>query len=129
MWETILEIAAEGGKITLNGKQHEDGRWFFTRITDESVLAELFAADDDLTSAPHTNSGVVEGWTKGIQLMNDAWPQLYPQKIHPEFREIIWDSVVKKSKDTLRLHEWASVCFQDPIEAYEQYVTARRLRQ
>jgi len=42
----IVEIACEGGSITLFGWKTDKGKWRFFRETDESTLQNLMPEDD-----------------------------------------------------------------------------------
>lgn len=95
MWETIVQVGGEGGGITLKGMKLEDGTWLFTRVRDESTLTEFIDGEDLETLRPllKGQSKVVVGFEEGIQLLNNAWPHLYPKAVHPEFAEAVWNVV------------------------------------
>ena len=84
----VLEVGAEGGSLTLIGREVEDGAWRFARITDDQTWA-LFGDEDVPVTAPDLTSLTwVDSWEAGLKLMDRyPWAQLSPQYVHPDFVE------------------------------------------
>jgi len=79
--QVILEVAAEGGSIVLEGKK-VDGEWRFRRsVTDWTPT---------LLDEPGTEhqSEEARSWAHAMSLLDRySWPRLTPRHVHPEFRE------------------------------------------
>lgn len=84
----VLEVGAEGGSVTLIGREGTDGEWRFARITVDQTEA-LFGDEDVPITAPDlTSLEWVDGWEAGLSLMNRyPWVRLHPVYVHPEFVE------------------------------------------
>jgi TPR repeat protein len=90
--ELILDLAAEGGGLSLLGIRVDTDWEFFFEIDDwtPTLLDE---------PAIHRQSSTVQGWPAALELLNDKasyWHRLYPTFIHPEFRERILQVVERK---------------------------------
>jgi hypothetical protein len=72
-----------------------DGTWLFTKIRDESTLAELLPDGELDTLRPFlkSQSKIVTGFEQGINLLNGYWPNLYARTVHSDFCELVWDYV------------------------------------
>jgi diadenosine tetraphosphate (Ap4A) HIT family hydrolase len=95
MQETILELLAEGGAITLLG-EHTDGRWLFTlNIFDD------FAEDSN--SKTSTAAKSADSWEGALQLLDRyPWHHLYPERVHTDFRKAVQAALASRnSTDTL----------------------------
>jgi hypothetical protein len=82
----VLEVGAEGGSVTLIGRERADGEWRFARITVDQTEA-LFGDEDVPITAPDLTSLVwVDGWEAGLTLMDRyPWVRLHPVYVHPDF--------------------------------------------
>jgi hypothetical protein len=86
--ETIIEVGAEGGSITLLGIESDEG-WRFRR-----QAHDCSDADDEPTQ---TESEWVASWTSALRLMDKyPWDLLLPLKVHPDFRTRVWEEVQKR---------------------------------
>lgn len=128
MWETIIQVGGEGGRLILKGMKLKDGTWIFTRIKDETTLAEVLSYNDltTLHSILRVQSNVVAGFENGVQLLNSAWPKLSVRFVHPEFGESVWAIVSQLDIGNHLLREWADVCFSEPSESSIRYSAVRR---
>lgn len=97
--ETILEVGAEGGSITLHGMRTNTG-WLFSReVIDQTP--ELL--DEDATQH---RSEVVTSWPAALELMSRyPWRRLYPVEVHPEFRELILSAVTSPAEESQKVSE------------------------
>lgn len=98
--ETILEMGGEGGSITLYGIRTDAG-WLFSReVIDQTP--ELI--DED---AIEHRSEVVNSWPAALNLMSSyPWRRLFPVKLHPEFKELIFAAVNSPSKGEEAVSEY-----------------------
>jgi len=96
----VLEVGAEGGSLTLIGRENDDGAWRFARITIDQTEA-LFGEVDVPTTAPDFATLVwVDGWEAGLALMDRyPWVRLSPQYVHPDFVERVRAAVEERLKD------------------------------
>ncbi len=90
--ELILDLAAEGGGLSLLGIRVNTDWEFFFEIDDWTPT---------LLDEPeiHRQSSTVQGWPAALELLNDKasyWHRLHPTFIHPEFRERILQAVERK---------------------------------
>lgn len=93
----MLEVGAEGGSVTLIGREGADGAWRYARITNDQTWA-LFGDEDVPITAPDLTSLVwVEGWEAGLSLMDRyPWVRLHPVYVHPEFVERVRAAVEQR---------------------------------
>jgi len=84
----VVEVGAEGGSLTLIGREGEGGAWRFARVTDDQSEA-LFGEGDVPVTAPDLTTLVwVDGWEAGLALLDRyPWVRLSPQYVHPAFVE------------------------------------------
>jgi hypothetical protein len=96
----VLEVGAEGGSLTLIGRDSDDGAWRFARITDDQTWA-LFGDEDVPITAPDLTSLVwVDSWEEGLSLMDRyPWVRLSPQYVHPDFVERVRAALEERLKD------------------------------
>lgn len=105
--ETILEVGAEGGSITLEGHRPGDGEWRFRVRTNESALLDLLGEEDhDAVAAPTQASWA--SWSEAMRKLNTyPWPRLYPLTIHPEFADRILAAVSEYAAgDASAIERW-----------------------
>ena len=93
----VLEVGAEGGSVTLIGREGTDGAWQYARITIDQSEA-LFGETDVTVTAPDLTSLVwVDGWEAGLSLMDRyPWVQLSPVYVHPEYVERVRAAVEQR---------------------------------
>lgn len=88
--ETILEVGAEGGSISLVGRR-QNARWEFRLKASEMALCN----DSGLTAPP---SAWVPDWNSALaQLDRYPWPALHPLAVHPEFRGLVGEALVSST--------------------------------
>lgn len=90
MSETILELGAEGGSITIFGIRGKGGLRRFVIEKNESALYDLLP-DEKFKGESVVKSGPVGSWDNAVRLLNKNpnWYRLYPVKVHPDFEERI----------------------------------------
>jgi hypothetical protein len=103
--EVVIEIAGEGGSITLYGLRTNQGWVFSRKVIDQT--AELI--DEQCVE---TNCDCVHSWEAALGLIDRyPWPRLYPLSVHPEFRDRVWAAVQDKiGGDEEALRRWRGVC-------------------
>jgi hypothetical protein len=111
VWEEILVLAGEGGRITLLGSKNATDTWRFRKETNEAILADLLD-DEDLSGVVYQKSKEVSDWIQAIALLGRSWMNLRPRYIHPEFRQHFWKEVNSKN-GVNHLGDWESLCFQE----------------
>ena len=113
--EIIVEVGAEGGTLTLVG-QRTARKWSFSMLRDESTLKEFDEdlCDDELIG----HSKTVVGFAAALGLLDQyPWAQLYPLRVHPEFRTLVFYEVAKRlfhdkdfDRHRYQLNDWLDVC-------------------
>ena len=91
-WINVLELCAEGGSITLQGRENENGTWCFKRLTNESAMADLLSGEDAKGLEFKSESKIVEGLDNAIEMLNERypnWTNLYPTELYEEFSDRI----------------------------------------
>ncbi|HHT7187648.1 TPA: DUF1643 domain-containing protein [Bacillus cereus] len=108
-WQTIIQVAGEGGSISLFGLQQADKRWIFSRH-----INEMDYGIDDIGGISHS-SHAVHTWEDGLNLLNRfPWPHLRPITVHPDFEQRIWEEVQNHTiKRRSRLKDWKEICHID----------------
>ncbi|WP_041256207.1 hypothetical protein [Exiguobacterium antarcticum] len=88
VWEEILILRFEGGRVTLMGQKQPDGQWVFVKETNESVL---FDEEDEgnLNALLQTKSSVIHSWEEAIKSLGAGWERKRPAYVHPEFEELV----------------------------------------
>jgi hypothetical protein len=98
--ETILEIGAEGGSLTLFGRKVPNGSWQFCMERNESILKDLLSEEDleGMTDDEfYKKTGWVASFSQALDLLSRyPWHKLYPLKMHPEFRDVVLAEVEKR---------------------------------
>jgi len=96
--ETILELGAEGGSLTLFGSRDAAGQWKFWRKSDETTMRELLDEEDlrGLGSLV-SEGGPVSSLQEAFALLDKyQWQSMVPLQIHPEFRSAIQSEVQRR---------------------------------
>lgn len=96
--ETILELGAEGGSLSLFGSKSAEGQWRFWTKTDESTMDDLLYEEDlrglgSLVNASKSVSTLPEAFAV---LDKYPWWGMIPLQVHPEFRLAILSEVEKR---------------------------------
>jgi hypothetical protein len=96
----VVEVGAEGGSLTLIGREGEGGAWRFARITIDQTEA-LFGETDVPSTAPDLTTLVwVDSWEAGLSLMDRyPWVRLSPQYVHPDFVERVKTAIEERLRD------------------------------
>jgi hypothetical protein len=90
--ETILEVGAEGGAITLRGRRDARGAWQFQVSIQEGGLWELI--DEEPPDRTAEEAPWVDSWDGALsELGRNPWPKLCPLVVHPDFADAILDAV------------------------------------
>jgi hypothetical protein len=112
----VVEIGAEGGSVTLLGRQIGDGEWEFCTGSIDQTSAML--NDEEATPVVETESPWVLGWIAGVKLLDSyPWVYLYPIRVHERFRETVLSEVTRRlasERDKARaksaLSRWTRIC-------------------
>jgi hypothetical protein len=93
--ETIVEIGAAGGSLTLQGRRDAGGHWQFRTVTDE---ADLYVMLGEEPTVP-TTLPWVSLWDEALALLDRyPWPKLHPIAVHSEFKETVLAAVAAHSE-------------------------------
>lgn len=111
MWEQLFKVGAEGGSLTVMGRQDEGGGWSFLMVRDESILRAFIdgLADEELYDECHATTweGILE------KLDRYPWVRLYPLgPFHDQFKGKIWDAVVARDRGSCQRDLWVECCSQ-----------------
>ncbi|MFL9913949.1 GIY-YIG nuclease family protein [Paraburkholderia fungorum] len=107
MRETILEIFAEGGSIRVFGERREES-WLFTLEVADNLAAMMCA--DARQRACQTDS-----FAEVVRLLNPyPWHDLYPEVVHPEFRQDVMAALLCRrgpgDPDSYAAKAWNDAC-------------------
>jgi hypothetical protein len=96
--ETILEVGAEGGSLTLFGNRDDAGQWRFWTQTDETTMNYLLDEEDlrglgSLVNASESVSSLTEAF---VLLDKYPWHCMVPLQVHPEFLTVILSEIQKR---------------------------------
>jgi hypothetical protein len=92
--ETILEVGAEGGSITLLRENSEDGNGRYRGSTNET-----FFDDDDLDGEvlPQSEPQYADSFHAAVVLLDRyPWHRLHPLKVHSDYYAQVLKEVVKR---------------------------------
>ena len=90
-----MRMLAEGGSVTLSAVRGPEGWTSFTLVTDESTLFDLLGDDDG--AGPRT-TGPADTWEGAMGLLDCyAWPMLYPDFVHQDFRVAVIAAVRERA--------------------------------
>lgn len=108
-WGIMVEFGSAGGKISLYGKMIDDNKWKFKLTTQENALIDIIDQED--LEIFNTETKSVDGWSEAFELISKyPWMRMYPLKIHPVFRQIIWDKI-NNSDEFIDCHpKWYMLC-------------------
>ena len=96
--ETVLEIGAEGGSITLLRERKAGEDWQFQVETNESALYDLLSeADRNKIGEQFAETGYVRSFQEGMVLLDRyPWFRFHPLNVHPEFLNSVLIEVRKR---------------------------------
>jgi hypothetical protein len=108
MQETILDLRAEGGSITLLGLRGSDGLRKFVLEKNEAVLRDMLP-DEEFEGEAVVRSSPVTSWEAIVSLLNQNqhWHRLSPITIHPYFENRILALVYERGGDS-SVEKWRS---------------------
>jgi hypothetical protein len=93
--ETIIQIGAEGGSMTLEGRRTVGDRWQFRLAMNEVALYDMLDEDPP----PPVDAPWVSSWDEALELLGRySWPPLRPLAVHPEFRETVFAALAAHEK-------------------------------
>lgn len=110
--EVILEVAGEGGGLTIYGIRQDSG-WLFSRqVIDQTAI---------LLDEPEIRheSVTVTTWPDALALLDRyPWPRLYPMVAHPDFRQAILSAVIERLDPQCAhsencIERWRELCGDD----------------
>lgn len=88
VWEEILILRFEGGRVTLMGQKQPDGQWVFVKETNEATFFDE-EDEDNLNALLQTKSSVIHSWEEAIESLGTGWERKRPAYVHPEFEELV----------------------------------------
>ncbi|NJD37461.1 MAG: hypothetical protein FIA89_03945 [Geobacter sp.] len=114
----IIDIVAEGGRMTLFGWKDQQGEWHFQQESNECALIDMLVEDGEdwggATGIARTES--FTGWDKALTLLYRwPWPALYPRYVHPEFADRVMQEVKRAVNDEdygghVNTERWENIC-------------------
>jgi hypothetical protein len=113
--ETIIEIGGEGGSLTIIGMRDPECGWMFRNERNEAAMCGMFPEDEPGLEF-YERSGYVASLAKALKSLDRyPWHKLYPEQVHPEFRQKIFDVVASRfeaeGEDRWdQLSKWRKVC-------------------
>lgn len=118
----IVIAGVEGGGVTCYGERTRAGWRLWVERADQSGMYLDEAAHLPGGSKQY---GVVESWDEALDLLDRAgWLRLPAVRVHPEFRERVWEAVQVRlgdsQEDARRLERWRDRCGAegDRIDAF-----------
>ena len=96
--ETILEVGAEGGSLTLRRERMADESWRFCAAVNEIAIYESLSDEDRGSPGDYqSQSGYVESLQEALKILDKyPWITLTPLNVHPEFFDTIMAEVRKR---------------------------------
>ena len=96
--ETILEVGAEGGSLTLRRERIANGNWRFCAALNEMTIYESLSDEDRGSPGDYLpQSGYVESLQEALKILDKyPWITLLPLNVHPEFFDTIMAEVRKR---------------------------------
>ena len=106
--ETILEVAGEGGRISLihlSGMGEGDLSKYFIKTNEIALYDIMKDLDDNLNYIQ--SSKIVSTLEEAFFLLDRyPWTKLNPQYIHEDYRHIILHEMQKRNCNTYSLRKW-----------------------
>lgn len=105
--EVIIDVGVELGSLILYGVR-TNGGWVFQRnVVDQTP----FMLDE---AEIRHDSNFTDSWDEALSLLDEyPWRQMYPIKVHPEFREAVWAALQNPQLNGGRirmLEQWKELC-------------------
>ena len=98
--QVVLKIGAEGGSLTLLGRKTAGGSWRFCMERNEWAIKDLLSEEDAQGMSDdcfYEKSGWVSSFSEALDLISKYdWHELYPEEIHPDFRDMVFAEVYKR---------------------------------
>lgn len=92
--ETILEVGAEGGSLSIARFLEPGGDWRFQVYRNEQLLAD-FLNEDDQQGLVETSNAVTH-FSDALKILGQyPWFSLYPLILHPEYAKIVIAEVIR----------------------------------
>lgn len=86
----ILEVRAEGGRLTIYGIRTKNG-WLFSK----RVIGQTAGLIDEPLIQPLSAS--LQEWDPMLHHLDRyPWHRLYPLQVHPEFGKIVFEAVKER---------------------------------
>ena len=96
--ETVLEVGAEGGSLTIVRQRNQRGTWEYWRVRDETTFSDLLSEDDAVPREYLLGKSDHERTFEDALLSLDEYPwfSLYPLQVHPDFADLVLREVRKR---------------------------------
>ncbi len=101
--ETVLEVGADGGSITLLRERKAGEGWKFRMRTNESASYDMLSEEDANSIGEHlVQTGYVDSFEEALGLLDDGyrWFGLYPIEVHPEYLDAVLLAVRERGGTT-----------------------------
>jgi hypothetical protein len=101
--ETVLQVGAEGGSITLLRERKAGGDWQFRMATNELATYDMLSEEDLVGLGPAVReTGYVHSFREALGLLDDGprWFGLYPIEVHPEYLDAVLRAVRERGGPT-----------------------------
>jgi hypothetical protein len=119
----VLRLGAEGGGVSLIGRQSDVDRWWFAfTLVDQTPT---FLVKSDAHREITRSCEWISGWDGALQLMDKRcryWPDLHPVEVHPLFRDAVLAAVLNRGGPEVR-DSW-----MEDIELKERLAQRRKTR-
>lgn len=100
----IVIAGVEGGGVTLYGERSGAGWRFWVERVDQS---RVYLDEYDDEAGSRRQSGIVSSWEDALRLLDRAgWMRLPAVRVHPEFRQKVWQAVQARLGTTPESTRW-----------------------
>jgi uncharacterized coiled-coil protein SlyX len=95
--ETVLEVGADGGTLTIVRKRNEYGDWEFQCLRDETTFSELLPEEFGDGEGLIEKSARMDTFEDAlVRLDRYPWYCLFPLKVHPEYADSVLREIEKR---------------------------------
>jgi hypothetical protein len=95
--EIIVQVGAEGGSLTIEGKHYADTGWQFRAVRNEIALYDDYVDDGDTADISDflEKSQYFDTLGEALKLFDryPEWVHLVPGEVHPEFRDEVFRAI------------------------------------
>jgi hypothetical protein len=107
--QTIFEVGADGGSLSIRRTKRADGEWQFAVFRNEETLWNLLHEQDREGLTFSEESADMDSFAAALKLLDHyAWHGLYPITLHADYAEIVMAEVARRDGDR-GVRRWNSV--------------------